>query len=219
MIAEHRVGIEPTSPLTRAVSWPLDDQCETKAEGGRLKDEKARCRFDFLLHPDFIRFSGAGGNRTHSGRLKVCCAAFTPRPREVGRAYAFQTPSASNHLALSLSVVFSVVALGIELSTARLSAEHGQPALDYRIESGTPESNPGLDEQRWSPPAPEAGVLPSAPLPDIQSERQDLNLGHRSAGGLIGRSWPPTRRDNQASLRSDQLVKVPRRGIEPPSAD
>jgi hypothetical protein len=74
--------------------------------------------------------SRAGGNRTHSGRLKVCCAAFTPRPHEVGRAYAFQSPSACHRFS-SLLFGDSVVALGIELSTTRLSAGFGQPALDY----------------------------------------------------------------------------------------
>ena len=77
---------------------------------------------------------------------------------------------------LFLLVLCSVVALRIELSATRLSAGYGQPALDYRvplgiavtrslrttirpIKSGTPESN-------RNPPAPKAGVLPSAPLPD-----------------------------------------------------
>ena len=52
-----------------------------------------------------------------------------------------------------------MVALGIELSATRLSAEYGQPALDYLSKSGTSESN-------REPRAPKAGVLPSAPVPD-----------------------------------------------------
>ena len=46
-------------------------------------------------------------------------------------------------------------------------------SLRLPIQSGTSESN-------REPPAPKAGVLPSAPLPDLKSERQDLNL--RSLG-------------------------------------
>ena len=53
----------------------------------------------------------------------------------------------------------------IGLGATRLSAVSGPPALDYRFQSGTPESN-------REPPAPKAGVLPSAPLPAcLQSER------------------------------------------------
>ena len=64
-------------------------------------------------------------------------------------------------LASCCSCFHSVVALRIELSAARLSAEHGQPALDdLFVESGTSGSN-------RKPPAPKAGVLPSAPLPDV----------------------------------------------------
>ena len=48
-------------------------------------------------------------------------------------------------------------------------------SLRLPIQSGTSESN-------REPPAPKAGVLPSAPLPEcFQSERQDSNLGHRRA--------------------------------------
>ncbi len=85
--------------------------------------------------------SRAGGNRTHSGRLKVCCAAITPRPHEVGRAYAFQSPSAC-HCFFSFLFGGSVVALGIELSTTRLSAGFGRPALDYH-QSRAPRSRTG----------------------------------------------------------------------------
>ena len=50
------------------------------------------------------------------------------------------------------------------------------------LESGTSESNAPEAEPKTKslPPAPQAGVLPSAPLPDLKSERQDLNL--RSLG-------------------------------------
>jgi hypothetical protein len=52
-----------------------------------------------------------------------------------------------------------VVALGIELSAAALSGPLGQPALDYLISRA-------LRSRTENPPAPKAGVLPSAPPPD-----------------------------------------------------
>ena len=57
-----------------------------------------------------------------------------------------------------------VVALRIERSATRLSAAYGRPALDYLrvIKSGASESN-------REPPAPKAGVLPTAPPPDVSS--------------------------------------------------
>jgi hypothetical protein len=106
--------------------------------------------------------SRAGGNRTHSGRLKVCCAAFTPRPHEVGRAYAFQSPSAC-HRFFSLLFGDSVVALGIELSATRLSAGFGQPALDYLIKVGHPgvEPRPSCSQNR------RASICTSARNPQV----------------------------------------------------
>ena len=80
-----------------------------------------------------------------------------------------------------------MVALRIELSTTRLSAVSGRPALDYRFQSGTPESNRPrrMPQTANTAPAPKAGVLPSAPLPVcLQSERPDLN--RRSPGPRPG---------------------------------
>ena len=143
------------------------------------------------LSPPELRASEsrAGGNRTHSGRLKVCCAAFTPRPHEVGRAYAFQSPSACHCFFSFFLFGDSVVALGIELSATRLSAEYGQPALDYLIKVGNPgvEPRPSCSQNR------RASICTSA--------RNILSV--RTAGFEPAVSWPPTRRDNQASLRSD----------------
>ena len=54
----------------------------------------------------------------------------TPRPYEPRRIRLQRTLN----IRLLLSVLFrSVVALRIELSTPWLSAEDGQPALDYRV--------------------------------------------------------------------------------------
>ena len=115
-----------------------------------------------------------------------------------------------------------MVALRIELSTTRLSAVSGPPALDYRFQSGTPESN-------RNPPAPKAGVLPSAPLPVCQSERPDLN--RRSPGPrpgampgfatfccqrLVRESNPPRRleRAREPQWLGLSLPKKKRRGEE-----
>ena len=104
-------------------------------------------------------------------------------------------------VSISLLLVRSVVALRIELSAARLSAEHGQPALDdLLVKSGTSGSN-------RKPPGPKPGVLPSAPLPDVvlfmQSERSDLN-----------RRSPVSRTGAITKLRY-VLMSAARMGIEP----
>jgi hypothetical protein len=89
-------------------------------------------------------------------------------------------------------------------------------SLRLPIQSGTSESN-------REPPAPKAGVLPSAPLPEcFQSERQGPI---RPVGRSVPEpafSWPPAKRDNQASPRSDRL-RAPRAQVgwevlEPSSA-
>ena len=86
----------------------------------------------------------------------------TPRPQEAIGRLRFKRRRC-NIVCSFVSV--RVVVLRIELSTTRLSAVSGPPALDYHAKSGTPESN-------RNPPAPKAGVLPSAPLPVcFQSER------------------------------------------------
>ncbi len=91
-----------------------------------------------------------------------------------------------------------MVALRIELSATRLSAGFGRPALDYH-QSRAPRSRTGtllFPKQACS------GTdrrLVDAPLPDNFSSV-------RTAGFEPAVSWPPTRRDNQASLRSDQVV-------------
>lgn len=142
--------------------------------------------------------SRVGGNRTHTVRIKspLCCQLH--HDPIVGQVYLFQSLH-NRHLLLLLNSSYSllVVALRIELSATRLSAAPGPPALDYLFKSGTSESN-------RNPPAPKAGVLPFAPLPDF--------LSVRTAGFEPATSWPPTRRD--AKLRY-VLFSVPRTGIEP----
>lgn len=72
-----------------------------------------------------------------------------------------------------------MVAPRIELSTTRLSAGYGQPARDYlghRLTTVamhlTPSLQSGTSESNREPPAPKAGVLPSAPLPESFSSDQ-----------------------------------------------
>jgi hypothetical protein len=98
-----------------------------------------------------------------------------------------------------------VVALRVELSATRLSAGFGQPALGYRsanvvvcqvgmagLEPASPCSHDhAAHGARWVRRYPASR----------QSERPDLNRGHRPAQP-VGRSWPPARRDTQASPRS-----------------
>ena len=116
--------------------------------------------------------SRAGGNRTHTVRIKSppCCLLHHDPQRRSGVCVSIDVAATSRAPAF----LFPVVVLRIELSTTRVSAVSGPPALDYRFQPGTPESN-------REPPAPKTGVLPSAPLPEcFQSERQDSNL--RSLG-------------------------------------
>ena len=113
------------------------------------------------------------------------CGVFASRPPvhvvlSVGPVGIEPTSSGLRDLCITLSatVPVPVVVLRIELSVTCSSDRSGPPALDYRFQSGTPESN-------REPPAPKAGVLPSAPLPAcLQSERPDLN--RRSPGPRPG---------------------------------
>ena len=73
--------------------------------------------------------------------LKVRCAAVTPRPpMSVGRIRF-------HRVCIIAMLLVLVVALRVELSATRLSAEFGQPALDYHlptslfIKSGRQDSN------------------------------------------------------------------------------
>ena len=77
--------------------------------------------------------------------------------------YAFQADSRQHFVA---PVFQSVVALRIELSAARLSAEHGQPALDDRSFSRAPRGRTAHFSGNGAP-GPKPGVLPTAPLPDV----------------------------------------------------
>jgi hypothetical protein len=95
-----------------------------------------------------------------------------------------------------LFVSCSVVVLGIELSTTRLSAEYGQPALDYRS-SRAPRSRT------------ETLLLPKQAC--FHLHLCPINCIFRSvrtAGFEPAISRSPTWRDNQASPRSDRVHVV-----------
>ena len=94
-----------------------------------------------------------------------------------------------NCIVLSFKDCCSVVDLRIELSATRLSAEYGQPALDYHlVKSGTSGSN-------RDPPAPKAGVLPSAPLPESLCQWTSRE------------SNPVTLSANQSSVPTDKPIR------------
>jgi hypothetical protein len=100
--------------------------------------------------------------------------------------YAFQATKQLHRILLCV-VCSSVVDLRIELSATRLSAGYGQPALDYHlVKSGTSGSN-------RDPPAPKAGVLPSAPLPEslCQWTCRELNPEALSASQSVDPSASP----------------------------
>jgi hypothetical protein len=91
-----------------------------------------------------------------------------------------------------------VVALRVELSATRLSAEFGQPALDYHlptslsIQSGRRDSNP----RSRAPTTTAAQRCPAGCR--CPTSRHSVRTG----GFEPPISWSPTRRDNQASPRS-----------------
>ena len=130
--------------------------------------------------------SRAGGTRTHTCRIKspVCCQLHHNPMR--GWAYAFV--ASRQHCAFLSCLRLPVVALRIELSTTRLSAVSGRPALDYRW-SRAPRSRT------------ETLLLPKQACSHLHL--CPISFSVRTAGFEPVISWPPTRRDNQASPRSD----------------
>ena len=78
-------------------------------------------------------------------------------------------------MSLLLSVRWQAVALGIELSAAALSEPLGHQPSTTMFQSGASESN-------RNPPAPKAGVLPSAPPPDCQYPVRESNPYHENEG-------------------------------------
>ncbi len=185
---------------------------------------------------------GSKGLEPLRAGLKVRCAAVTPRPQNVGRVYAFQT--CRFHF---ISPGFQVVALRVELSTTRLSAVSGQPALDYQcanvvVVRASRLLLPGRRSARTTLVG-MAGLEPASPCSQstwvrrYPTSRQSFSPSVRAGGFEPPISWSPTRRDARlrhvlifvgqiANLPSNlpfvgSLASCPtvaRAGVEPASA-
>ena len=125
----------------------------------------------------------------------------TPRP------CAWSGVSVSNvSTSLRSSVCLcEVVVLRIELSATWLSAAFGPPALDYRVPIVEPVGMAGLEpaspcSQR--PPL-RGGARWVRRYPTSRLSVRTAGFEPRAPTRSVGRSWPPARRDTQASLRSD----------------
>ena len=151
----------PRHRSTGAVSSPLDHQCFFSGTGGdrthirrfKRQDTAAntlvpssrtqscggsctlgRSIIRLPLSPlSYARASRAGGNRTHTLRIKSPLCCLLHHDPGIGRVYAFQSVSLQHRCAPSFRS--PVVVLRIELSTTRLSAVSGPPALDYQVAS------------------------------------------------------------------------------------
>ncbi len=106
-------------------------------------------------------------------------------------------------IVVGLLVSCSVVALRIELSATRLSAEYGQPALDYRW-SRAPRSRTRPKRSRKQK---HCLLLPKRACFHLQlCPISYVVRSVRTAGFEPAISRPPTTRDNQVSPRSDRVV-------------
>lgn len=170
------VGIEPTSAglrdrcITLSATIPFVFVCPSRRGRNRTFDRRL---IRTLLEPlSCTPTSEVGRIRTYASRIKspLCCRYTTTSCS--GYGYAFQAakslPTISDRgwsythrcSPCRVFVVTSVVGLRIELSATRLSDGYGhQPSPTINFKSGTSGSN-------RKPPAPKAGVLPSAPLPE-----------------------------------------------------
>ena len=151
---------------------------------------------DLLSPLSYAPMSGAEGTRTLACRIKspVCCR-YTTTPK------CWPGVCLSIVLASSSCSSFPVVALRVELSTTRLSAVSGQPALDYLVPTSLSNQS-GWQDSNLRLRAPKARGF-AATLHPVQSERPELN--RRSPGprpGAITR------------LRY-VLLSVARAGVEP----
>ena len=151
--------------------------------------------------------SRAGGNRTHSGRLKVCCAAFTPRPHEIGRACAFQSLSARHRCCSPIFLKPQVSSLKPFASGSPEDRTQRDPVIS-RIGA----TSPRLPSSRAPRSRTETLLLPKQACSHLHLCPNVSQNGWIRTSVLL----PPRQARYQTSLRSDE---VPRRGIEPLSAD
>ncbi len=135
--------------------------------------------------------SRVGGNRTHPMRIKSpLCSLYTTTPKSWSGVCVLIAECVP--LLLLLLVWWFSGSPGNRTQRNSVISRIWATSPRLPSKSGTPESN-------RNPPVPKTGVLPFAPLPENISSV-------RTAGFEPAVSWPPTRRDNQVSLRSDQVV-------------
>ena len=145
--------------------------------------------------------------------LKVRCAAITPRPRNAGRAYAFQS-----HLIQCLCCRVSRVVAdhartvpGVELGPrpTRLSAVSGQPALNYHVPTSPPIRSGWQELQPTSPSANDhplrGGARRVRRYPTSRSLFQSETAGLRT-GDLLA----PHPRPKQAGAPAEPGREIPR---------
>ena len=188
------MGIEPTSSGLRDRCITLSATVPHQSARWELNPRPASYKDAALTVELRASESRAGGTRTHTCRIKspVCCQLHH-NPIH-GWAYAFV--ASWQHRVLLSCLLLSVVALRIELSTTRLSAVSGQPALDYRA-GRVPRSRTargGAAKQSTPLLLPKQACFHLHLCPFV--------LSVRTVRFEPTISWPPTRRDNQASPRS-----------------
>jgi hypothetical protein len=213
-IAEHREGLEPSSPQygcgvlatgrpvrhsvglagIEPTSSGLRDRCITlsatipfQSARWELNPRPASYKDAALTAELRASASRAGGIRTHAMRIKSppCCLLHHDPVKRSGVCVSSGVADTSFHL------LFGLVVSGSPENRTRHNAVISRvwttsprlPCLSRaRAESNRPRRRP---QTANSAPAPEAGVLPSAPLPVCcQSERPDLN--RRSPGPRPG---------------------------------
>ena len=186
-------GLEPSPGGLRvrcaAASTLIPSSASLRAEWARRESNPQSDPYKRPALTVELRRHGEWGRRDSNPSptgLKVRCAAVTPRPQNAGRAYAF--PSCCFMVCSS----FPVVALRVELSATRLSAGFGQPALDYLVPTSL-SARSGWQDSNLRSRAPKARGFAATLHPVIPV---------RTGGFEPPISWSPTRRDNQASLRS-----------------
>ena len=144
---------------------------------------------DLLSPLSYAPMSGAEGTRTLACRIKspVCCRRYTTTPKcrsGVCVSIGFASSSCSS---------FPVVALRVELSTTRLSAVFGQPALDYLMPTSL-SCQSGWQDSNLRSCVPKTHGFSRYPT----SRRSPVRTG----GFEPPISCTPSRRDTQTSLRS-----------------
>ena len=116
---EHWVGIEPTSPRYEGGILPLDDQCLLSVGPVGIEPTSSGLRDRCITLSATVPVSRRGGSRSPgTDARRRSCVSVSIEVRATFSDFSYSR--------------LSVVVLRIELSTTRLSAVSGQPALDYQ---------------------------------------------------------------------------------------